>query len=86
MSTNNHLYNNQEQRWDTVIGHVEFLGKIRRARDLYEQTNAYDVDLFVQWLREEYGVDIIQNQDGLTADYTVVDEQKFLLFELKFTI
>lgn len=85
MTNNNHLYTSKNARWDTLFGEIEFLGKVRRARDLYEQDNTYDVDKFITWMQDEYGVKIIQNGDGLTADYEILDEQKFLLFNLKFS-
>ena len=53
--------------------------KLRRARDEYEKNNTYDVELFLAWMRDTYGIDIIQNKNGLTADYEILDEQKHLL-------
>ena len=87
MANNNHLYTSKDARWDTIFGEIEFLSKVRRARDLYEQEHGgtYDVELFLAWMRDEYGVDIVQNDNGLTADYTIIDPQKHLLFELKFS-
>ena len=82
---NNGLYTSKDARWDTLFGEIEFLSKIRRARDLYEQDNEYDVDKFISWVQDLYGVKIIQNSNGLTADYEILDEQKFLIFNLKFS-
>ena len=42
---NNGLYTSKDARWDTIFGEIEFLGKLRRARDLYEQDNEYNVEL-----------------------------------------
>ena len=85
MTNNNHLYSSKDARLSTLFGDIGFLGKIRRARDEYELTHTYDVELFLAWMEAQYGIKITQNENGLTADYTIVDEQKFLLFELKFT-
>ena len=82
---NNGLYTSKDARWDTLFGEIEFLSKIRRARDLYEQDHPYDVSKFVEWMQDNYGVKIIQNENGLTAECNVVDEQKYLIFELKFS-
>ena len=83
---NNSLYSSQEARWDTIIGQIGFLGKLRRAREDYERTNAYDVNKFLEWLCDTYGVTVIVREGDLTSDYAVVDKQKFLLFELKYTV
>ena len=87
MANNNHLYTSKDARWDTIFGEISFLGKLRRARDDYEQAHGgtYDVVLFLAWMRDTYGIDIVQNKNGLTADYKILDEQKRLLFELRFT-
>ena len=85
MTNNNHLYNTKDARWDTVFGEISFLGKVRRARDEFEGDNFYDVELFLAWMRETYGIDIFTTKNGLTANYKILDEQKYLLFELKFS-
>lgn len=86
MTNNNHLYSSQDARLSTLFGDIGFLGKIRRARDEYEETHSYDVELFLAWMETQYGIKITQNENGLTADHEVVDKQKYLVFELKFTI
>ena len=84
---NNGLYANQDLRWDTIIGQISFLGKLKRAREDYEKTiGEYNVNGFLLWLHDVYGVTVIVRDGDLTSDYEVVDEQKFLLFELKYTV
>lgn len=84
---NNNLYASQEARWDTIIGQIGFLGKLRRAREDYEQNvGSYDVNSFLNWLSDVYGVTVIVREGDLSSDYAVIDQQKFLLFELKYTI
>lgn len=40
---------------------------------------------FEQWMREHWGLDVVVEQDGYSPYYTVVDEQKYLMFELKYS-
>ena len=87
MPNNNNLYASQDLRWDTILGQIGFLGKLKRAREDYERTvGAYDVNSFLNWLSDVYGVAVIVKEGDLSSDYDVVDEQKFLLFELKYTV
>ena len=86
MTNNNHLYSTKESRYDTLFGDISFLGKLRRARDEFEQTHAYEVGTFIAWMQNTYGVEIKQNENGMTADARVLDPQKYLIFELKFAI
>ena len=66
---------------------ISFLGKLKRAREDYEKTiGEYNVNGFLLWLHDVYGVTVIVRDGDLTSDYEVVDEQKFLLFELKYTV
>lgn len=81
------LYNTKEDRWNTLFGEIGFLGKLARSRKDYEDTIAeYEWPKFRDWLYEVYGVSVTIQGQSLTADYEVHDEQKFLLFELKYTI
>lgn len=82
---NNGLYSSQEARWDTIFGEIEFLGKVRRAREEYEKDNFYELEKFIEWVKDNYGVKIIQNNNGITAEYEILDDLKFLIFNLKFS-
>lgn len=39
---------------------------------------------FEQWMREQWGLDVVVDQDGYSPYYTVIDEHKYLLFCVKY--
>lgn len=72
---------------NTLIGDIGFLAQVTRARNdwLKEYYPETDLDLFNDWLYNVYGIKLNQDSYGnLTASYVVHDEQKFLLFTLKY--
>lgn len=77
----NELYANRDARLDTLLGRIT---EASRTRFILESWNRTDrqVDL-VDWAREEYGVMLYRQEEGIGIDYTVVDEQKHLLFLLR---
>ena len=82
---NNHLYRDKWTRIDTILGEIGFLGQLMRARKDYEQEHEYQIDKFLEWLYNMYGVTVALQDGSFTAEYEVHDEQKFLLFTLKYT-
>lgn len=86
-SNNNHLYKDQWTRLDTLLGEIGFLGQLMRAlKDYEQQTRNVDPKDFLVWLHTTYGIIVTVKDGNLTADYSVVDEQKHLLFILKYSI
>ena len=87
MTNNNHLYDTKEQRWDTIIGQISYLGKLRRAKEDYQHiVGDHNNDQFLTWLYETYGISVAMQDGDMSSEYEVHDEKKFLLFELKYTI
>ena len=86
MANNNHLYSDRWTRIDTILGEVSFLAKLMRARQDYEQEfQDVDIDKFLEWLYNTYGVTVVISGGNVTATHKVHDEQKFLVFTLKYT-
>ena len=64
-------------RWD-------YWRKLMRVKEEFK-TTGLDQSMFSKWLVEQYGVKLNFNNDGnITDEMSVVDEQKYLLFELKY--
>lgn len=98
MSSQNDLYLTPDARANTVFDPGSELYKIRNClkkskdywtTEIYQEPspmNVYNME-FYAWLTEEYGLDVQFEEtygvNGLTG-YTVIDEQKFLMFMLKF--
>ena len=84
----NELYNSHEQRLDTVVGGGSFWITMQQCRDSegrdYCQTN---LSMF-QWFRDTYGIELQFSDDAmdqLKPEVRIVDEQKYMMFLLKYT-
>ena len=86
--TNNKLYSTKEARLDTIVGGQTWWPRLFKAREEFDEIgdlNTATIETFNDWLETEYGVRIVLDSVGdITDEYTVTDEQKFLIFELKF--
>jgi hypothetical protein len=87
-SQNNNLYNSREARLDTIVGGQTWWPRLFKAREEYfgaSDLNTATIETFQDWLETEYGVRLVLDESGaITDEYTVTDEQKFLIFELKY--
>ena len=64
-------------RWD-------YWRKLMRVKKEFETTDL-NQSLFSTWLTEQYGIKLNFDNDGnITDEMSIVDEQKYLLFELKY--
>lgn len=97
-SQNNKLYATAEDRADTAFDPQDELYKIHKC--LRKSRNYWSIEVmphpmsldenntkFYSWLKEEYGLEL-QLHDSLGVSgiigHKIVDEQKFLMFMLKF--
>jgi len=89
---NNSLYSSQKQRWDTLFGDITYLGQLSRAKeDFLKESKNLDVGMFntgefCRWMHDTWGLDVVMMDGMLTAEHRVYDEQKFILFNLKYTL
>jgi hypothetical protein len=87
---NNKLYATNEDRFDTLLGDSSYLSKIYKVRNEYiDKLNqqhhvTFSNKAFYDWVANTYGIQMIVDEDGITGKYEIVDEQKFLLFNLKY--
>ena len=83
------FYNSAEARLDTVAGRNSYWLRLKSAKDEYHNMLAYSPDRlelsnFKNYMRDIYGVDMLSDKEGFTLPtYTIVDEQKHLIFLLK---
>lgn len=83
---NNHLYADKWTRIDTLLGDISFLARLTRARDDFVSDGTpYEVTAFLKWLSDTYGVVAAIRDGNIAAEYQVVDEQKFLMFLMKYS-
>jgi hypothetical protein len=86
------LYKDADSRLNTIVApdKYKFWTMLRRIRDEYAGDNAnltvVDVD-FKTYLENKWGlrIHIDEATGGVMADYTIIDEGKYMLALLKFT-
>jgi hypothetical protein len=71
--------------------YAESLDKHRRQRRAYFESlrsarlGCSDFDDFIPWLEQSYGIQVNLDSFGMITDsYDIVDEQKYLIFLLKY--
>lgn len=58
---------------------------IMLKNDFNAETGSKDHREYLVWIENKYGIRPIENNEGmLTDDFTVTDEQKFLVYVLKY--
>lgn len=80
-------YNSPEARLNTVLGdHKKFFDLLRKIKQEYNQEpESVPYMDYPAWLEQQYGIQLILNSDGrITADYNIVNEQKYLICCLKY--
>jgi len=83
-------YESHRARLDTIIGeNVGFYSGLKRAKDMWNTDYPYQpVENFLLYLEDVYGIRMSarQKMSGIDTEYHIVDEQKYLLFALKFGV
>ena len=54
--------------------------------DEFSLTTDFTVDAFLEWFEQTQGIELLldSTSGGITDDYRIVDEQKYLVFTLKY--
>ena len=95
---NNDLYSTAEDRANTAFDPAAELYRVHKClkkskeywtKEIHpEPVPAYEInEEFYIWLQEEYGIDVeFRDAHGIRgiSGYNITDEQKFLMFMLKF--
>ena len=98
MTNNNHLYSDFETKLDTLVGQTTELTveKYNHWRTLQQAKSEYDniriaegikfeLDGFKTWMEETYGVQLEKVDGMIGPNFNIIDEQKYLVYKLKFT-
>jgi hypothetical protein len=67
----------------------EYWTMLKRANEDYRLHNSYgtfqeEKEKFEKWMKDQWGMIVEVEADGYTPYYTVLDEQKYLLFVIKY--
>ena len=64
---------------------LKFWEILKQLRNEYSAVNHnFDIDGFVKYVGDIYGIKLFLNNTGITDYYEVVDSVKYLMFKLKF--
>ena len=83
MTNNNKLYQPQE-RINTIAGSEALWWEMLQKAEIDYRVTGGDKAKFQFWLTEHYGLQIYYDYDGILPNHDIVDEQKYLLFQLKY--
>ena len=89
----NEYYKSVDDRIDTMVGDidtVQYFTRLKNCKKLYDKL-ADEVEIgqgfltFEDYVREYWGIKISIDKDGIAGLMAVVDEQKYMIFVLKFS-
>ena len=83
LQNNNKLYQPQE-RLNTLTGVEDHWWEMLRKAQIEYNATGGDKANFQFWLTEHYGLQIYYDYDGILPNHDIVDEKKYLLFQLKY--
>ena len=88
------FYKDLPRRIDTILGEDTHLHKLKQLADArnawikefsQDPKQSLDTWSFANWLRDRWGIELLYNSESMgLSGYTVVDEQKHLLFTMVF--
>jgi hypothetical protein len=78
-------YDDDDPNIDRRIARWDFFEVCKKLRKEYmkEQTEFHAED-FVEWVRSTYGFALELNATGITDNYIITDEKKYIVFKLKY--
>lgn len=78
-------YSDDDPAIDKRVARWDFWSALSNLKAEYSSTTIYKPDAFLIWLEEKYGLKLLIDEisGGITDDYRIIDEQKFLIFTLK---
>ena len=83
------LYSTPEARLDTVLGEVSFWSQMQRCRTSEEGEKHCTTGLgTIVWFRDTWGIQLLPSDDtilGFQRQVNIVDEQKYMIFLLKWS-
>ena len=84
---NNHLYSSHERLLDTVLGDADFWWAMSKCKDGEGWEHCQTSLSMFQWFLETYGIQLEWSDEymgKLKSEVRIVDEQKYLMFLLKY--
>ena len=79
------LYSTPEARLDTILGDSSFWQRMSRCRMAESEYCTTESDTMA-WFRDTYGIELVPSETdlgGYNPNVNIVDEQKYMVFLLK---
>jgi len=79
-------YSDDDPSIDKRLARWDFWKVLIKLKDEFSLDTVYTLDAFLEWLEQTQGIELLldSTSGGITDDYQVVDEQKYLIFKLKY--
>jgi hypothetical protein len=79
-------YSDDDPAIDKRVARWDFWKALIKLKTEYSSTTEYEAKTFLIWLENTYGLTPLLDpiSGGITDDYQIVDEKKFLIFTLKY--
>ena len=79
-------YSDDDPSIDKRLARWDFWKVLIKLKNEFSLTTDYTVDAFLEWLEQTQGIELLldSTSGGITDDYRIVDEQKYLVFTLKY--
>jgi hypothetical protein len=78
-------YASPESRIHTIVGGAsEYFVRLRKVKAEWDKNNTPERQEFQAYLKENYGIQMKMEPDGIDIAYEILDEKKHTLFLLKF--
>ena len=80
------LYSTPEARLDTMLGDSKFWTRMQRARQTEGKEHCATTTDTIAWYRDTWGIQLLLSDthiDGFHHSVKIVDEQKYMIFLLK---
>ena len=82
------LYDTFAKRLDTVSGNTgrdQYWLQLRHVRTEYDAAHKqFTLSGFRHYLIENYGIEIQYNDNNITDEFKIINEEKYLIFKSKF--
>ena len=80
------LYSTPEARLDTILGDGTFWSRMQKCRKTEGAEHCGTEADTLTWFRDTYGIQLLPSDthlSGYSRDVNIVDEQKYMIFLLK---
>jgi hypothetical protein len=79
-------YDDDDPNIERRTNRWKFFEALKELSEVYkkEHSEIWRTEEFVDWINDLYGIKINMNATGITDEYIITDEKKYIVFKLKY--